>query len=49
MSNNKKKKNFEEDYQKAYKVYQEQYNNLPIEVKEQTVDMLEELEDKLKD
>lgn len=38
--NNKK---FEEDYQIAYKAYQEQYNNLPIEVKEQTVDMLDRI------
>ena len=41
MSINKKKRKFEEDYQKAYKTYQEQYNNLSIEVKEQTVDMLD--------
>ena len=40
VGNNKK---FEEDYQKAYKAYQEQYNNLPIEVKEQTVDMLDRI------
>ena len=38
--NNKK---FEEDYQKAYKAYQEKYNNLPIEVREQTVDMLDRI------
>lgn len=47
MSNNKKKKNFEEDYQKAYKVYQEQYNNLPIEVKKQTIDMLDRISENL--
>lgn len=40
MSSNKK---FEEDYQKAHKAYQEKYNNLPIEVKEQTVDMLDRI------
>ncbi len=40
MSSNKK---FEEDYQKAYKTYQEKYNNLPIEVREQTVDMLDRI------
>lgn len=37
------KKKFEEDYQKAYKAYQEKYNNLPIEVREQTVDMLDRI------
>lgn len=37
------KKKFEEDYQKAYKAYQEKYNSLPIEVKEQTVDMLDRI------
>ena len=40
VGNNKK---FEEVYQRAYKAYQEQYNNLPIEVKEQTVDMLDRI------
>lgn len=40
MSSNKK---FEEDYQKAYKTYQEKYNSLPIEVREQTVDMLDRI------
>jgi deoxyadenosine/deoxycytidine kinase len=40
MSSNKK---FEEDYQKAYKAYQEKYNNLPMEVREQTVDMLDRI------
>ena len=34
---------FEEEYQKAYKAYQEKYNNLPIEVREQTVDMLDRI------
>ena len=38
-----KKKQFEEEYQKAYKAYQEKYNSLPIEVKEQTVDMLDRI------
>lgn len=38
--NNKK---FEEDYQKAYKAYQEKYNSLPIKVREQTVDMLDRI------
>lgn len=37
------KKKFEEDYQKAYKAYQEKYNSLPIEVREQTVDMLDRI------
>ena len=40
VGNNKK---FEEDYQKAYKEYQEKYNSLPIEVREQTVDMLDRI------
>ena len=40
MSSNKK---FEENYQKAYKAYQEKYNSLPIEIKEQTVDMLDRI------
>ena len=40
MSSNKK---FEEDYQKAYKAYQEKYNNLPMEVRKQTVDMLDRI------
>lgn len=42
MSGGKNKK-FEEDYQKAYKAYQEKYNSLPIEVREQTVDMLDRI------
>ena len=42
MSGGKSKK-FEEDYQIAYKAYQEKYNNLPIEVREQTVDMLDRI------
>lgn len=42
MSGGKNKK-FEEDYQRAHKAYQEKYNNLPIEVKEQTVDMLDRI------
>lgn len=40
MSSNKK---LEEDYQKAHKAYQEKYNSLPIEVREQTVDMLDRI------
>lgn len=46
ISSNKKRK-FEKDYQKAYKAYQEQYNNLPIEIKEQTVDMLDRISENL--
>lgn len=42
MSGGKNKK-FEEDYQIAYKAYQEKYNNLPIEIREQTVDMLDRI------
>ena len=38
--NNKK---FEEDYQKAYKACQEQYNSLPIYVKKHCLDFLDRL------
>ena len=38
-----KKKQFEEEYQKAYKAYQDCFNSLPIEIREQTVDMLDRI------
>ena len=37
------KKQFEDDYQKAYKACQEQFNSLPIEIKKQCLDFLDRL------